>query len=154
MRTAALSYGVGLLFGAGLILAGMTRPVNVISFLDLLNGWNPSLAFVMIGAIAVHFVAYRFVPRLPRPVFAARWGLPTRADIDLRLLVGAALFGAGWGLGGYCPGPAIVSAAAGAAPTILFVGSMLAGMGLFALWERWTQSRRASKELMLSGRTS
>lgn len=154
MRTAALSYGVGLLFGAGLLLAGMTRPVNVISFLDLLNGWNPSLAFVMIGAIAVHFVAYRLVPRLPRPVFAARWGLPTRADIDLRLLAGAALFGAGWGLGGYCPGPAIVSAATGAAPTLLFLGSMLAGMGLFTAWERWTQSHREAKEPMLSGRTS
>lgn len=154
MRSAFLSFGVGLLFGGGLILSGMTRPANVLGFLDVLSGWNPSLALVMGGAIAVHVLAYRLVPKLKRPLWTARWGIPTRSDIDARLLIGAALFGAGWGLGGYCPGPAIVSAASGAAPTLIFLTSMLAGMGAFTAWERWTQARQAMTESVLNGRTS
>lgn len=135
MRNVALAYGVGLLFGVGLLVSGMARPDKVVGFLDVTGAWDPSLAFVMVGAIAVHAVAYRFVPRLRAPLWAARWGIPTRRDVDWRLLVGAALFGAGWGLGGYCPGPAFTGLATGAASTLLFTGAMLAGMWAFTLWE-------------------
>lgn len=130
MRQNLVSLLAGLIFGAGLTISGMTRPDKVIGFLDVLGGWDPSLAFVMVGAIAVHFLAYRLVPRLPRPLMGERFALPTRKDIDRRLVVGAALFGAGWGLGGYCPGPAITSAVSGAIPTLTFLGAMLAGMWL------------------------
>ena len=125
----------GLIFGIGLILSGMTQPAKVIGFLDPLSGWDPSLAFVMIGAIAVHSLAYRLVPRLQRPLFASDWRLPTRRDVDLRLLLGAALFGAGWGLGGYCPGPALTSIVSGASSTLLFTAAMLGGMWGWARWE-------------------
>ena len=128
MRGALLALVSGLVFGIGLILSGMTRPEKVLSFLDPLSGWDPSLAFVMIGAISVHALAYRLVPRLRQPLWASGWRLPTRRDVDLRLLFGAALFGAGWGLGGYCPGPALTSVVAGASSTLLFTGAMLAGM--------------------------
>lgn len=130
-----LSLGVGVVFGVGLLLSGMTQPAKVVNFLDVLGNWDPSLAFVMGGAIAVHLLAYRLVPRLPKPVWGTRWVLPTRRDIDLRLLVGAALFGAGWGLGGYCPGPALTSVVAGASSTLIFTGAMLAGMWGHTLWE-------------------
>lgn len=135
MRNVMLSLLAGAVFGGGLLLSGMTQPAKVINFLDVLGSWDPSLAFVMAGAIAVHFLAYRLVPRLPKPIWGARWSLPTRRDVDLRLLGGAALFGAGWGLGGYCPGPALTSAVAGASSTLLFTGAMLAGMWGFSVWE-------------------
>ncbi|MES2642323.1 MAG: DUF6691 family protein [Myxococcota bacterium] len=135
MKSLLLSLAIGLLFGVGLLVSGMTQPKKVSSFLDVLGDWDPSLGFVMGGAIAVHFLAYRLVPRLGQPIRAAEWALPTRRDIDPRLLVGAALFGAGWGLGGYCPGPALTSVVAGASSTLIFTGSMLAGMWGFALWE-------------------
>lgn len=140
MRSALIGLGAGLLFGVGLMLSGMTQPAKVVGFLDVLNGWDPSLGFVMGGAIVVHFLAYRIVPRLPSPVFGASWALPTRRDVDGRLLVGAALFGAGWGLGGYCPGPALTAAVSGASATLIFTGSMLAGMWAFALWEARSQA--------------
>lgn len=143
MRSVLLSLVVGVVFGIGLLLSGMTQPAKVVNFLDVLGNWDPSLAFVMGGAIAVHFLAYRLVPRLPKPLWGVRWGLPTRRDIDMRLLVGAALFGAGWGLGGYCPGPALTSAVAGASSTLIFTGAMLAGMWGHTLWEA---SRKNSLE--------
>ncbi len=135
MKSILTALGAGVVFGVGLLLSGMTQPAKVVNFLDVLGDWDPSLAFVMGGAIAVHFLAYRLVPRLQKPVWGARWGLPTRRDIDARLLVGAVLFGAGWGLGGYCPGPALTSVVAGASSTMLFTGSMLAGMWGFSVWE-------------------
>jgi len=90
---------------------------------------------VMGGAIGVHVLAYRLVPRMQTPLWATKWTLPTRKDIDARLLIGAALFGAGWGLGGYCPGPALTAIPSGATSTLIFAGSMLLGMGAWALWE-------------------
>jgi uncharacterized membrane protein YedE/YeeE len=143
VRTLGLSYGAGAVFGVGLALAGMTRPAKVIGFLDVLGGWDPSLAFVMIGAILVHAAAYRLVPRMPKPLWAERWGIPTRRDVDLRLLLGAALFGAGWGLGGYCPGPALTSVFAGASSTLLFTGAMLAGMWGHSAWDAASVARPA-----------
>lgn len=135
MKTVLLALLAGFIFGVGLIVSGMTQPAKVVGFLDILGGWDPSLAFVMLGAIAVHFLAYRLVPRLPRPLWASRWTLPTRRDVDARLIVGAVLFGAGWGLGGYCPGPALTSVASGTMSALLFTGSMLLGMWAYNLWE-------------------
>ncbi|MEZ4316195.1 MAG: DUF6691 family protein [Myxococcota bacterium] len=136
MRSVLVSFSVGLVFGVGLLLAGMTQPKKVVAFLDPLNGWDPSLGLVMVGAIAVHFLAYRLVPRLSSPLFDRRgWSLPTRRDVDARLVAGAALFGAGWALGGYCPGPALAAFTSGAGATLTFTGSMLVGMWGFSLWE-------------------
>jgi uncharacterized protein len=118
----------GALFGAGLAISGMTRPAKVIGFLDMFGDWDPSLAFVMMGAIAVHFVAYRLVRGRSAPLFGAKFAIPTRKDIDLRLLAGAAIFGVGWGIGGYCPGPGITSLATGAASVLVFVLTMVVGM--------------------------
>jgi uncharacterized membrane protein YedE/YeeE len=120
----------GLLFGAGLVVSGMTRPDKVIAFLDLADGWDPSLAFVMVGAIGVHMALFRFVLRRPSPLYGAAFGVPTNSVIDGRLLGGAALFGLGWGLGGYCPGPGLVSVASGAPHALVFVATLTAGMAL------------------------
>jgi len=116
------------LFGAGLIVSGMTQPENVLSFLDLFGDWNPTLAFVMIGAIGVHCVAYRFILRRPAPLLAKEFAVPAPGAIDARLLLGAAVFGAGWGLAGYCPGPSVVSLASGGGGAWVFVAAMAAGM--------------------------
>ena len=124
----AMAVASGALFGLGLALAGMTRPDKVRAFLDFTGAWDPSLAFVMGGAIAVHAVAWRLIARRASPVFAAGFALPTRRDLDVRLLLGAAVFGVGWGLGGYCPGPALASLVTGSVPVLAFVGAMLAGL--------------------------
>ena len=120
----------GLLFGVGLVLSGMTQPVKVIGFLDVAGDWDPSLALVMGGAIAVYAPAYRWITRTRQPAFAGEFVLPTQTRLDPSLLVGAAIFGGGWGLAGYCPGPGIVAAGTGQLPPIVFVVSMLAGMFL------------------------
>ena len=120
----------GALFGAGLMISGMTRPSKVVGFLDIGGAWDPSLAFVMIGAIGVFAVAYRLIVRRRETIFGGPLHLPTAHRVDAALIVGAAVFGVGWGLGGYCPGPALVSAAAGAAPALVFVASMIIGMML------------------------
>lgn len=141
MKHAGLLQGLaafvsGLSFGGGLLLSGMTRPKKVIGFLDVFGAWDASLAFVMIGAIGVHALAYRLIRSRPAPLLAREWSLPTRRDIDVQLLGGAALFGVGWGLGGYCPGPAVVSLASGALAVIVFTLAMLAGMLVIARLER------------------
>lgn len=118
----------GALFGIGLGIAGMTRPEKVAGFLDFGGAWDPSLAMVMIGAIGVHFVLLRMARRRPAPLFETRFHLPTRTDIDFKLVAGAAIFGIGWGLGGYCPGPGIVAVASGAGTAVAFVAAMAVGM--------------------------
>ena len=119
----------GLLFGAGLLLSGMTQPARVIGFLDVAGAWDPSLAFVMAGAVLVNALAFWAVARRrAAPWLAPAFRLPNRRDIDLPLLAGTAVFGVGWGLGGFCPGPGLVSAAAGNTAGAAFVISMLAGM--------------------------
>jgi len=134
----------GLLFGAGLAVSGMTRADKVINFLDLSDAWDPSLAFVMIGAIGVHLVLFRFILRRESPLFAERFGIPSRTDIDGRLVGGAALFGVGWGLGGYCPGPGLVASASGGMQARAFVGALTAGMLLFHVVEEALAGRRAA----------
>lgn len=119
---------VGAVFGAGLLISGMTQPAKVIGFLDPTRGWDPSLAFVMAGAAAVYAVLFRVIRARKRPWLDVKFHLPTRRDLDVSLILGAAVFGIGWGLGGLCPGPAIVAASSGSAAGIGFVAAMLAGM--------------------------
>jgi uncharacterized membrane protein YedE/YeeE len=125
----SLAGAAGALFGAGLLVSGMTHPTRVIGFLDVTGRWDPSLAFVMGGAVLVYAIALRWVRRRRQsPWFEIKFHLPTRRDIDPPLILGAALFGIGWGLGGLCPGPAIVSAASGSLAALAFLAAMLAGM--------------------------
>jgi len=123
----------GLIFGLGLLISGMANPAKVQNFLDLAGTFDPSLIFVMAGAVMVTFASYRLVLRRPRPVLAERFYLPTAKDIDARLIGGAALFGIGWGLSGFCPGPAIVSLPLLATGTLVFVPAMLAGIAVARL---------------------
>jgi uncharacterized membrane protein YedE/YeeE len=124
-----LAVVAGALFGAGLLISGMTVPAKVIGFLDVASNWDPSLAFVMGGAVVVNFIATRWIAGSRKdPWFDIKFHLPTRRDIDRSLVIGAAVFGIGWGLGGLCPGPALVAASAGNTAAIAFVGAMLLGM--------------------------
>jgi len=123
-----VNLALGLLFGIGLIVSGMSNPAKVLNFLDLAGTFDPSLAFVMGGAVLVAFVGFRLVLVRERPLLAPRFQLPTRTDIDTRLIVGPALFGIGWGLGGFCPGPAFTALSLAAPGTLAFVPAMLAGM--------------------------
>ena len=118
----------GLLFGFGLLLSGMADPAKVQNFLDLFGTWDPSLAFVMGGAIAVTMPGFWLVTRRSKPFFNDVFHLPTRTDFDARLITGAAIFGVGWGLGGFCPGPAITALPLAAEGTLIFVATMLTGM--------------------------
>lgn len=138
--TRVFAFLSGFLFAAGLAVSGMTRPDKVIAFLDVLGDWDPSLMLVMAGAIAVYMPAHRWALRMRSPLLASSFSLPTRRDIDVRLLIGAALFGVGWGLAGYCPGPGLASLGSASAAAIAFVTAMLAGMIAFALFERVTRA--------------
>lgn len=130
LAVAAAAFGAGALFAVGLVLAGMTQPAKVIAFLDVGGAWDPSLAFVMGGAIAVHLVGLRLVLRRRAPLLDGAFHLPMRRDLDLRLFGGAALFGVGWGLAGYCPGPGLVALGDGGATALVFVGASSVGMAL------------------------
>jgi uncharacterized membrane protein YedE/YeeE len=130
----ALQFMAGLVFGLGLVIAGMSNPAKVLNFLDVAaiarGGWDASLAFVMAGAIAVTFIGYRLAWGREAPLFDTRFHLPTRADIDAQLVAGAAIFGLGWGLTGVCPGPAFTLLAAPTVNVLLFVAAMFAGLYL------------------------
>jgi len=131
-RGASLAFAAlaGVLAGAALVLGGMTQPARVIGFLDFTRGWDPTLAFLMGASVVVYGIASRVIMRRSRPWHDTKFHLPTRQDIDPQLLIGSALFGVGWGLGGFCPGPGIVSASAGATTGVVFFGAMVAGMVL------------------------
>lgn len=137
-RALAAALAAGVLFGFGLALSGMTRTEKVRGFLDFLGAWDPSLMFVMGGAVLVHLAAYRVVARRRSPLFAETFQIPTRHDLSARLVVGSALFGVGWALGGFCPGPGLVSLVSGAPAALAFVVAMLAGI---ALIDRLTPDR-------------
>ena len=145
------SFASGLVFGIGLLLSGMTQPDKVIGFLNPVSNWQPTLAFVMVGAIGTHMALYKWILRRPSPLYAMKFGIPTRTDVDARLVGGAMLFGLGWGLGGICPGPGLVSAAAGGQQAMVFIVSMTGGMMLFHAVEkqlvRKTQPVLQSSEL-------
>jgi uncharacterized membrane protein YedE/YeeE len=129
-RLSFLALLAGLLFGVGLAVSGMTLPRKVLAFLDVTGAWDPSLLFVMGGAVAVHFCGYRLVRGRAAPPLAERFVLPLARPIDARLCIGSVLFGVGWGIAGYCPGPALVSLASGQPSPLVFVIAMLAGMWL------------------------
>jgi uncharacterized membrane protein YedE/YeeE len=143
--TRAIEFFVGLLFGWGLLLSGMTDPGKVQGFLDLFGAWDPSLALVMGGAIAVGFFAFALAKKKTRTFLGGAMHLPTSRDIDKPLVVGALIFGAGWGLAGFCPGPGIVAMAAGEVKALVFVVAMMAGMLLFKLLDEAGQKRRAAR---------
>ncbi len=123
-----LAAASGALFGGGLLISGMTQPAKVVGFLDVTGVWDPSLAFVIGGAVVAYAVVFRLARRRSDPWFDVAFHLPTRNDIDISLIAGAALFGIGWGLGGLCPGPGLVAAASGSLPALVFVASMIVGM--------------------------
>ena len=125
---ALLAFAAGLVFGVGLIVSGMTDPGKVIGFLDVAGSWDPSLAFVMAGAILVGFFAFAFARRRARTFLGGALALPQRRDIDARLVGGSIVFGIGWGLAGFCPGPALVAFGAGFDKATIFVIAMVAGM--------------------------
>jgi len=127
---------VGLVFGIGLIVAGMTNPAKVQGFLDLGGNWDPSLAFVMGGAILVGLVAFRFAGKRKRSLLGEAMRMPTATAIDRRLVLGGLAFGVGWGLAGFCPGPALASLATGGVKALIFTAAMVAGMVIFEILER------------------
>jgi uncharacterized membrane protein YedE/YeeE len=127
MKPVVVAFFAGILFAMGLCVSGMTNPAKIIAFLDLAGPWDPSLAFVMAGAVGVHAIAARLALRGSRPVWSDRYFLPTRREVDLPLIAGAAIFGLGWGTAGYCPGPAIVSLVAPSPGLVTFVLAMAVG---------------------------
>ena len=126
----------GLIFGLGLILSGMTDPSKVIGFLDLTGRWDPSLAFVMGGAILVGVVTFQFARGREKSLLGDVMRVPTARQVDRRLVLGSLTFGAGWGLAGYCPGPALVAVAQGGIQPLIFVAAMLAGMAIYEIQDR------------------
>jgi len=138
VKRAVVAFICGLVFGAGLIVSQMSNPAKVIGFLDISGNWDPSLALVMGGAVVVFGVLYRLALRQSAPLFAPRFTLPEKDGLDAPLMAGALIFGVGWGLGGFCPGPAIVSAAFGDARVWAFVAAMIAGMLVYRVGLRRT----------------
>jgi len=130
VRSLLSAFAAGLLFALGLGISGMTQPSRVLGFLDVAGAWDPSLAFVMMGALGTHLVLLRVILRRTGPIFSGRFQIPTQKDIDRPLVLGAALFGIGWGLGGYCPGPALVSLVTLGTPVLVLVAAMAMGMML------------------------
>lgn len=133
---------VGLVFGIGLIVSGMTDPSKVIGFLDLAGRWDPSLGFVMGGAILVGLVAFRFAAGRDKSLLGDIMRLPTATQVDRRLVLGGLAFGIGWGLAGYCPGPALASLASGGSKPLIFASAMIVGMVIFELLERLPARRK------------
>nr|WP_229260580.1 DUF6691 family protein [Duganella alba] len=131
-----ISFLAGLIFGIGLIISGMANPAKVLAFLDLAGNWDPSLIFVMAGAVGVGFFAFLWARSRKTTLLGGAMKLPVVTRIDRRLIIGAVMFGIGWGLAGFCPGPALVGLGMGVPKAILFVLAMLAGMGLYELFER------------------
>lgn len=123
-----VNLALGLLFGLGLVVSGMSDPAKVLNFLDLFGTWDPSLAFVMGGAVLVALVGYRLVLARQSPIAGGRFHLPAKADVDARVIAGPAIFGVGWGLGGFCPGPALTALGLAATGTLAFVPAMIVGM--------------------------
>ena len=130
------SFLAGLIFGLGLIISGMANPAKVLGFLDLAGKWDPSLALVMAGAVAVGMGAFAVAGKRAASFLRAEMKLSRARNIDRRLIAGSALFGLGWGIAGFCPGPALVALGMGEAKALVFVAAMLCGMGIFELLER------------------
>lgn len=142
MKNSASAFVVGFLFSIGLGLSGMTNPQKVVGFLDVFGAWDPSLAFVMIGSIATHFITFKLIRKRKSPLFSSHWHLPTKKEITKSLVFGSLIFGIGWGLAGFCPGPAVTNLASAEKAPWVFVLSMIAGMFLFKLAnDKWNFNR-------------
>lgn len=138
------AFAVGLIFGVGIAISGMINPAKVLNFFDIAGTWDPSLIFVMGGALVTTFIGYRFVLRRGKPVIEERFQLPTARDIDARLIGGAAVFGIGWGIAGFCPGAAVPALGSGKIEVVGFVAALLAG-----LWvARLVQAKQAGRKAM------
>lgn len=135
-RQLITAFAAGLVFGLGLLLAGMANPTKILAFLDLAGSWDPSLGLVMLAAVTIGTPAFTLVRRRERSLLGAPLQLPTAREIDRRLVLGSLAFGIGWGLSGFCPGPALVASAAGYGKALAFVVAMVAGMLLYELLER------------------
>lgn len=144
--TLITSFLSGLVFGIGLIVAGMANPAKVKGFLDLAGNWDPSLALVMAGAIGVGLIAFRVAHNRMETMLGVELKLPRNVHIDRRLVLGSVLFGIGWGIGGFCPGPGIVAVGAGEIKAVVFAVSMIAGMAVFELLEKRAATARADAE--------
>ena len=125
-----MALAIGAVFGLGISLAGMGNPAKVLNFFDVAGTWDPSLAFVMGGALVVTFLGYRVVLARGKPLFAPRFSLPTKSDIDVRLIGGSAVFGIGWGIAGFCPGGSLPMLGTGIADVVVFVAALAAGLAL------------------------
>lgn len=148
MRARLVSLGCGLVFGLGLLLSGMTDPDRVRAFLDVAGAWDPTLAFVMGGAVTTFAIAFRLALKRRAPLHASSFSVPPRAPIDGKLVVGAAIFGVGWGISGVCPGPSFVSLGvavakgpSGALPCVLFICAMFVGVALHRVFREKSQLR-------------
>ena len=138
LLVSSVAFSCGVIFSIGLIVSGMANPAKVLNFLDVFGYWDPSLAFVMGGAVAVTLVGYPLVRQRKSPVLQVQFQWPNRDDIDKPLLLGAVMFGLGWGIGGYCPGPAWTAVSAAAPGTLVFLGAMLIGMLFATFWKNRT----------------
>jgi hypothetical protein len=143
-------FAIGLTFGLGLLLSGMSDPAKVLNFLDLAaigsGTWDPSLGLVMAGAVAVTFAGFEFVLRQPRPLFGEKFHLPGKRELDLRIISGPVIFGVGWGLAGFCPGPGLTALGFGSSAAFIFVAAMMAGM----LLARWLANRPSLSRIATS----
>ncbi|MFZ1545528.1 MAG: YeeE/YedE family protein [Candidatus Nitrotoga sp.] len=137
-----MAFITGLIFGLGLILSGMTDPAKVVGFLDIAGAWDPSLVFVMGGAILIAAIAFYFARTRQKALLGDVMRLPTASQIDRRLVLGGLVFGAGWGLAGYCPGPALVSLANGGSKPLIFVVAMITGMVIFEIYDRCSSAHK------------
>lgn len=142
MKNSLAAFVVGFIFAIGLGLSGMTQPHKVVGFLDLFGNWDPSLIFVMGGALVVHFVTYRWIRKRPTPLLSPQWHVPTKNEITPALIMGSILFGIGWGIAGYCPGPALTSAASFDSTVFVFLGAMVTGMYLFCFVDKFVKFRK------------
>jgi uncharacterized protein len=143
MRRLLPAFLIGLLFGLGIVISGMANPAKVLNFFDVAGTWDPSLAFVMGGALIVTAIGYRLVLARPRPVIEPHFHLPGASDVDARLVGGAALFGVGWGMAGFCPGGALPVIGTGRADVLLFVAALIAGI-VMTQWLQRLSQRQAS----------
>ena len=132
-----IAFVSGVIFAVGLVVGGMTQPAKVVNFLDFFGHWDPSLALVMGGALLVNLVAYRWSKGADKPVVVQKFYIPTRSELDWKLITGSLLFGVGWGLAGYCPGPALTSVVSGKMPALAIVGGMVGGVLLFKAFDRY-----------------
>lgn len=138
------TYLIGLVFGLGIVISGMVNPAKVLNFFDIAGTWDPSLAFVLGGAVLTTFIGYKFVLKRQTPIFEGKFSLPTKTDLDGKLIGGSAIFGIGWGIAGFCPGGALPALGTGMLPVVMFVIALIVGMVLARRLEPFLESRASA----------